>query len=479
MTDATTKEELTAPTGGETTPRKGLTLGAVSWSIFQACRDPYVTLVSVFVFMPYFGAVVVGNPVKGQEAVATAGQFSGWIVMLTAPFLGAAIDKIGRRKGWLGLLVGLMVPLIGSLWFALPGGRGLSVVDVVVIITAVSVMFSYTEVLHNSLLLTAAGRDQVHKASGLGIGMGHLVSLVTLSLVTWGLALPGKVAWGWVPTHPLFGLSREFHQTERIAAPIAAGLLAIGAIPFFLFTRDASPTNVQLTSAVKAGLQELASIFKDVRAHYRNVAVFMVSRMLLVDGMTAIGLFIGLYAHGVMRWDALELLVFGVVMTVPGAIGGLCAPWLDQKATPRGSLIIQSIVLLAGLSSLLTIAPDHLWFWRYTPATQPLWNGPVLKTLPDVVFFLNVFFNTIFSSGIVSTSRTLMTRLAPQEKMGAFFGLYAISGAATTWLGPMMVNVGTHIFGTQQGGIAMALGLVAAGAVGFCFVRNGHGKPVG
>ena len=178
-----------------------------------------------------------------------------------------------------------------------------------------------------------------------------------------------------------------------------------------------------------------------------------------------------------MKWDALELLVFGVVMTVPGAIGGLCAPWLDQKLTPRGSLILQSFVLLAGLSSLLTVTPDHLWIWRFVPAPHPLWSGPVLKTVPDVVFFLNVFFNTIFFSGIVSTSRTLMTGLAPQEKMGAFFGLYAISGAATTWLGPMMVNIGTHMFGTQQVGISMALVLVAIGAVGFCFVRGGRDKP--
>ena len=101
------------PPEADAGPRSAkLSLGGVSWSIFEGGRDPYVILITIYIFMPYFASVVVGDPVKGQEAVASYGQYSGWIVMATAPFLGAAIDRLGRRKGWLGLAVGLMVPLI-------------------------------------------------------------------------------------------------------------------------------------------------------------------------------------------------------------------------------------------------------------------------------------------------------------------------------------------------------------------------------
>ena len=40
------------------------------------------------------------------------------MVVFTAPFLGASIDKLGPRKPWLALIVGLMVPMIAALWFA-------------------------------------------------------------------------------------------------------------------------------------------------------------------------------------------------------------------------------------------------------------------------------------------------------------------------------------------------------------------------
>ena len=71
------------------------------------------------------------------------------------------------------------------------------------------------------------------------------------------------------------------------------------------------------------------------------------------------------------------------------------------------------------------------------------------------------------------SSRTLLTRLTPQDQTGAFFGVYALSGVATAWLAPTMVNFGTVVTGTQQGGFAMLLILLLAGLIGLFFVRGG------
>src|SRR5580698_3137258 len=191
-----------------------LSLGGAAWSIFEGGRDPYVILVTIYIFMPYFASVVVGDPVKGQEAVAAYGQYSGWIVMVTAPFLGAAIDRLGRRKGWLALVVGLMVPLMWALWFTTPDHRGLSIGAVIAVATAIGVLFSYSEVLHNSMLVRAAGMGAAHKASSL--------ALAALAFVAWAFALPGHVDWAWVPKAPLFGLNPATHETDRIVAPISA-----------------------------------------------------------------------------------------------------------------------------------------------------------------------------------------------------------------------------------------------------------------
>jgi len=48
------------------------------------------------------------------------------------------------------------------------------------------------------------------------------------------------------------------------------------------------------------------------------------------------------------------------------------------------------------------------------------------------------------SSGFDS-ARTALTRLTPPAQTGAFFGVYALSGAATAWLSPLLVNIGTRL----------------------------------
>ncbi len=42
--------------------RKGLPLGAISWSLFEGARNPYVILVTIYIFAPYIAATVVGDP---------------------------------------------------------------------------------------------------------------------------------------------------------------------------------------------------------------------------------------------------------------------------------------------------------------------------------------------------------------------------------------------------------------------------------
>ena len=190
----------------EATPKAAggrLSRGALSWSIFEGGRDPFIILVTIYIFMPYVASTLVGDPVRGQELISRVDQFIGWTVMATAPFLGASIDKLGPRKGWLGLTVLLMVPLIAALWWAKPGGP-MTLTTVMLLMAAARVLFNYNEVLHNSLLVRAAGLENAHKASGLALSLGNLFSVVALAFTAWAFALPGKVDWGWVPSAPLF-----------------------------------------------------------------------------------------------------------------------------------------------------------------------------------------------------------------------------------------------------------------------------------
>ncbi len=449
-------------------------MGGACWSIFEGARDPYVILITIYVFMPYVAATVVGDPVKGQEIISRWSQYAGWAVMATAPFLGASVDKLGRRKPWLGLIVAAMVPMIAALWFTKADHSGLSVTETLTLTTIVGVLFSWSEVLHNSLLVRAAGLSAAHKASGLALALANLFAVLALGFTAWAFALPGVVDWAWVPKAPLFGLARARHEPERVVALIAAGLFVIGALPLFLFTPDAPKTGIAPIRAFAEGAGELVRMVKTV-GRFRNAAIFLAARMFYYDGMTSILIYAGVYAVGVMKWGPLEMLFFGIILSVLAVLGGFVGAWLDATLGPKRSVLVEIGMSLLGIIALLGMAPDRiLYFWHWNLAAHaPLWNGPFFRTVPEWIFLLIGFSNAVFITAQFASSRTTLTRLTPPEQSGAFFGVFALSGTATAWLGPFLVNQGTRIFKTQQGGFATITGLLAVGFVGLLFVKGG------
>ncbi len=461
---------ITSEIGGDAP----LNRGGVAWSLFEGARNPYVILVTIYIFAPYIAATMVGDPVKGQAVISQWSQYSGWVVMATAPLLGASIDQLGRRKIWLGMIVAAMVPMMAALWWAKPDLSGLSITMTMLLTTLIGIGFSYSEVLHNSLLVRAAGLGGAHKASGLALALGNAFSVFALGFTAWAFALPGKVDWSWVPKEPLFGLSTATHEHERVVALMAAGIFAIGAIPLFLFTPDAEPTGTPVGRAFADGAKQLWRMIATVR-HYKDAAIYLVSRMFYVDGMNAILIYAGIYAVGVMKWGALEMLGYGVILSVLAVLGGFVGRWMDAGLGPKNSVRVSIFMSLLGIIGFLGMAPDKiLYFWSYDPAAHaPMWNGPIFRTLPEVIFLLIGFNNAIFITAQYASSRTMLTRLTPPEQTGAFFGVYALSGVATGWLGPMMVNLGTNLTHSQQGGFATIIVLLAIGFVGLLFVRGG------
>jgi UMF1 family MFS transporter len=208
---------------------------------------------------------------------------------------------------------------------------------------------------------------------------------------------------------------------------------------------------------------------------YKDAAVYLGSRMFYVDGMNAVLIYAGVYATGVMKWGPLEMLFFGILLSVLAVLGGFVGHWMDANWGPKTSVRVSIGMSLLGIIAFLGMAPDKiLYFWPYDPAAHaPLWNGPFFTTLPEWIFILIGFSNAIFITAQYASSRTLLTRLTPPEQTGAFFGVYALSGVATGWLGPMMVNLGTKLTHTQQGGFATITILLAIGFVGLMFVKGG------
>jgi UMF1 family MFS transporter len=93
----------------------------------------------------------------------------------------------------------------------------------------------------------------------------------------------------------------------------------------------------------------------------------------------------------------------------------------------------------------------------------PLFDGPMFTTLPELAFIAAAGIGAVSITAAYASSRTLLTQLVRPERAGTFFGLYALSGTATMWLGPMLVAWGTVATQSQQGGFATVLILLGVG----------------
>ncbi|MGZ5906367.1 MAG: MFS transporter, partial [Reyranella sp.] len=69
----------------------------------------------------------------------------------------------------------------------------------------------------------------------------------------------------------------------------------------------------------------------------------------------------------------------------------------------------------------------------------------------------------IFVGPVQASSRALMARLAPADRQAEYFGLLALSGRATSFLGPTVAAIVTDATGSQRIGLATILAFLIAG----------------
>ena len=170
-----------------------------------------------------------------------------------------------------------------------------------------------------------------------------------------------------------------------------------------------------------------------------------------------------------MHWGVLEMTAFGILMSTFAALGGLLSSVFDRKLGPKRALQLEII----GIVALLAVSPAGVRF-VFTVALDaaPLWDGPIFTTSPELVFLAIGGVVAVFNTAIFASSRTLLTRLVPPGQSGAFFGLFALSGTATVWLGSLAVQTSVNAFHSQQAGnVAIAI-LMALGFISLCFVRG-------
>ncbi|OQW59793.1 MAG: hypothetical protein A4S17_02580 [Proteobacteria bacterium HN_bin10] len=425
---------------------------------------------TIYVFAPYVSNVVIGDPIQGQALISGWHKTAGIIIALTAPFLGAATDRMGRRKPLFALCVAVLAASIVAQWWALPGDEGLPLWALGLAVTVSGVAFVYTEVLHNAMLTSATSPQTLSRVSGLGLSLGNAGSVLLLVFVLATMALPGQVDWPFLPDAPLFGLDAAQFEPSRVVTFLCAAWLIVFTIPMFLYTPDLDNTGERFGDALIKGVGNVWRTIVRLR-EYSNVALFLIARMLYADGKTAILIFSGIYAAGVMDWGLIEMLAYGIILSVFAVFGGILSGWLDHAVGPKRAVVIELGVTLLCLLAMVSMTSTSLLFVIPIEEGVPVWDSPLFSTAPELGYLGFAIVIAISITAAYASSRALMAQLAPKGMEGEVFGLYALAGSATAWLGPMLVEYFTAAYQSQRAGFGSIVLLLIAGFLLLLFVK--------
>lgn len=412
-----------------------------SWFLFDWANSPFPTVIITFVFSAYFTKAVAPDSISGTAWWGYTISLSALAVAIAGPVLGAIADHVGRRKPWLLASSTLAVTACAMLWFATPGTE--EVWWILILVAVANFGFELGTVFYNAMLPDLAPAGRIGRWSGWAWGLGFAGGLVCLIVSLFGFIQTDQ---------PLFGIATEDAANVRAVAVFVAVWWVVFAWPLFAFTPEAVRRLPPSDRPIAGGL---ASLSKTLRHIGRGGPIlrFLVARMIYTDGLTTLFAFGGIYAAGTFGMELDQVILFGIGLNVTAGLGAAAFATIDDRIGSRRTIIISLLCLLV-LGSLVLVVDDVAWFWAF---------GLMLG---------------IFVGPVQSASRSLMARLAPPDSRTEMFGLFALSGKATAFVGPALLGWVTALADSQRAGMATILAFFVVGLVFLWPLREPeHGTP--
>jgi UMF1 family MFS transporter len=411
-------------------PRAASTAALLSWSLYDWANSAFPTVIQTFVFAAYFTRQVAENETVGTAAWGTAVGIAGGFIALGGPILGAIADQGGRRKPWIATLTGICIVATALLWLVEPHGP---VLPALLLLTVGIVAFELACVFYNAMLPELAG-PHIGRWSGWAWGLGYAGGLASLVVCLVALVRP-QGAW--------LGLDPAEAEHVRATFVLVAVWFALFSIPLFLVTPDrpgpAPGSRKSATAAIRDGFRQLARSVREVR-RYGAIVRFLIARMLYIDGLATLFSFGGVYAAGTFDMSEQEVLGFGIALNVTAGLGATLFAWLDDHLGSKRTILLALAGLLVTGIPILLVETEGL-FWVL---------GIALGT---------------FVGPAQAASRSYLGRAAPAELRTQMFGLYALSGKATAFAGPLLVGWVTVAAGSQRVGMSVIMVFLAAGGL--------------
>ena len=393
-----------------------------AWILYDVGNSAFVLLVATLIPI-FFNALAEEGGLSSVEYLAYWGYAASAVTIITAvlsPILGTLADTRGFKKPI--FILCLVVGVAGCCAM----GLAKTWLPFLLIFVFAKVGFSGSLVFYDSMLSDVTTPDRMDVVSSRGYAWGYIGScvpfVVCLALVlgsgaiglsqmtALNIALFITAAWWLAMTLPLLKTYRQLHYVEVEKHAIRQSFARIG--------------------------HTLRHLHEDKQVFWFLLAFFCYidGVYTIIDMATAYGTALGLDTTGLL----LALLVTQIV-AFPSALifGRLSAKY------PSGQLIPVCIAAYTGIAVFAFFMTTQWQFW-------------VLAVVVGM-----------FQGGVQALSRSHFAKIIPAEKSGEYFGLFDICGKGASFLGTMIVSVGSQLTGSANVGVGSLIVLFIVGFVLF------------
>ncbi|HEY5896371.1 MAG TPA: MFS transporter [Burkholderiales bacterium] len=377
--------------------------------MYDFANSAYTTVVITAVFSQYFVDVVAEQATWATFAFTCTLSLSYAAILVTGPLIGAWADAHAAKKKLLFLSTVGCVAFTALLYYAQPGAVALALV----LLALSNYFFGSGENLIAAFLPELATSQAMGRVSGWGWSFGYLGGLLAL-----GICL----------AYIMGSHARPASETVPVSMLITAAFFAIAATPTFLYLRERAVPQAKIENPWPRVMQTLRHA-----KEYVDLRRFLVCIVFYQAGITAVISLASIYATQAMKFTMQQTILLILVVNITAALGAFGFGYLQDAIGHVRSLALTLVgwivmVLLAGF------AEGAAMFW-------------VAANLAGLCM-----------GSSQAAGRAVVGYLAPQERLGEFFGLWGLAVKAASIFGPLTYGAVTWAFAGNH-----RLGIFATG----------------
>jgi UMF1 family MFS transporter len=418
-----------------------------SWYFYDWANSAYVTTTLTVLFGPYLTSVakraacpgissdavcrtnlsVLGIPVNPGSLALYAVTVTTLISALLLPVVGALIDRIGRKRTFLGGFAWLGALAASAMWFVTGDDWVLGVVLQLI----ASLALGCSLVVYDAILIDIATPDERDTVSSRGWAVGYLGGglLLAINLVV-------------VQAHESFGMSQG---TAVRLSLLSAGVWwgAFTLIPY-LGLRDRPPRDVVPEPGrglIGAAFGQLVTTLRDLRG-YPQTLRFLVAYLFFNDGIQTV-----IAAASIFAAEQLGLpqgqLITSILLVQFVAFGGALLFGRIARRTGAQRAILASLVLWVAVVGMGFVLPAHRF----------------------ALFLALAVLIGVVLGGSQALARSLYSQLVPRGREAEYFSLYQSAERGTSWSGTLVFGLVFQLTHTYRAAIVALVIFFVVGGV--------------